>query len=146
MDTGSRPSAARLEDSTRLSGEEVSGEKTTMVVKAPAAAVAPATRKCSLCGCEDVVTNTGQTDEVGREKIHHLVTIELKYIRRPEDLTAYLRSRGWKYRQHQGRHAMERFVCRPCLINRGTMERDWTKKCAGDQASKKETHYQALCD
>jgi hypothetical protein len=61
-------------------------------------------------------------------------------------LTPHMRRRGWKYKLFQGRHAMERFVCRPCLRDLSIMERDWAKKGSGDTASNKDSYYGALCE
>jgi hypothetical protein len=103
-------------------------------------------RRCSVCGCGDQTLESGESDPLGRKKVDHLVTIELRYLRRKEDLTLYLKNKGWRYKLHQARDAMERFICRPCLREVTVMERDWARKREGEREQNTENFYQLLCE
>lgn len=94
----------------------------------------------------------GEVDAHGRQKVEHYVTIDLRFIKSApsefeakKKITPYLASRGWKYKLFQGRHAMERLICRPCLRETSIMERDWERKAHGDRGSKLLEFYGALC-
>lgn len=94
----------------------------------------------------------GEVDAHGRQKVDHYVTIDLRFIKSAQSdfeakkkITPYLASRGWKYKLFQGRHAMERLICRPCLRETSIMERDWERKAHGDRGSKLSGFYGALC-
>lgn len=105
-------------------------------------------RKCSACGIADVTQAVeGYFDERGETRIDHLVTIELRYLSKPEELTSYLKSKGWKYRKHQGRDAMERFVCRPCMNAQREMSQEFSRKRSKEMrsSSNHDTYYRALC-
>lgn len=102
-------------------------------------------RRCSVCGCADQTVESGEVDPLGRKKLDHLVTIELRYLRRKEDLTLYLKNKGWRYKLHQARDAMERFICRPCLREVTEMERDWARKRDGERRQNFDNFYGVLC-
>lgn len=133
----------RLSAATSLSGVAQSPEVTkhTSVPAGP--------RLCAVCSVHDrEALIDGETDANGNTKIEHLVTIELQYIKDRTKVTAYHLVRGWRYKYHQGRHAMERFICRPCLRDAETMRRDWMRKCANDSGTRKTNHdafYGDLC-
>lgn len=122
-------------------------------VPQPAAATPPESRKCANCGIADCASPIeGEFDERGNQKIEHLVTVELRYLKvnteaeAKKRITAYLKGKGWRYRLHQGKHAMERFVCRPCLRALAVMERDWARKADQDNSKNKESYYGLLCN
>jgi hypothetical protein len=124
---------------TSLSGRAVSN------VQPPAAKGEP--RRCCICSVEDQATPIdGEFDSMGRPKIEHLVTIELRYLKANTEAEARKLIRPpWKYRLHQARQAMERFVCRPCLRETAVMERDWTKKGAAEKRRNNQSYYGVLC-
>lgn len=109
-------------------------------------------RRCVNCAAEDRVEPLeGEYDDLGRPKVHHLVTVELRWILGAQSqaeaekrITAHQRSRGWTYKFFQGRHAMQRLVCRVCLRELEIMERDWARK-GGKQDSSLSEFYGALC-
>lgn len=107
-------------------------------------------RLCSVCGDADhQVLIDGETDATGKPKVEHHVTIELQYVKDKSVLTAYRVARGWRYKFHQGRHAIERFICRPCLRGAAVMQRDWQRKVANDTGSRRANHdsfYGDLCE
>lgn len=105
-------------------------------------------RTCSACGVADVTQRIeGYFDERGETRIEHLVTIELRYLKKPEELTAYLKSKGWRGKKHQGRDAMERFVCRPCLIAQREMSQEFSRKRSKElrSSSNTDSYYRTLC-
>lgn len=113
------------------------------------AVVSPApTRKCCACGKEDVVhILQGQYDERGEPLIDHSVTLDLKYLKKPEEFTPRMQAKGWKYRIWQGRPAMERFICIPCLEGQREMQREFRSKLANERRSSVhgDSYYMALC-
>lgn len=105
-------------------------------------------RKCCSCGKDDVTRIVeGEYEPSGAQRVEHSVTIEFRYIKRPEDCTSYMQSKGWKYRKHQAKHTMERFICRPCLADRSLMQREFSSKKASDmkQGMAHDTYYSVLC-
>lgn len=105
-------------------------------------------RHCSSCNCIDVTQIVqGEYGTDGAQKIEHKVTIELRYLKAREDCTGYLQSKGWRYRFHQGRHAMERFICRSCLAEHGFMEKEFRQKKARElrHGSQPDAYYMAIC-
>lgn len=104
-------------------------------------------RTCSVCGCADHLTAVeGDLDPRGNKRIEHRVTIELRYLRQREDFTAHLQVRGWRYKLHQGRHAMERFVCRACLIATQEMGREFRLKRQKELGMQNhDPYYLAVC-
>ncbi len=142
-----------------MSSQRLSPERTTLsdapgnVTRQPSPRPVAAVRRCSNCNVEDrAETIEGEYDAFGQPKVEHHVTVELRYLKVQTEaeaqtrLTPHMRRRGWKYKLFQGRHAMERFVCRPCLRDLSIMERDWAKKGSGDTASNKDSYYGALCE
>jgi hypothetical protein len=97
-------------------------------------------RKCISCG----VTDVAQT--IHDETVHS-VTIELRYLKAENELTPYLKAKGWRYRFHQGRHSMERDICRACLIAHGEMEKEFQQKRSRElkKSGNHDTYYTALC-
>jgi hypothetical protein len=133
---------------TTLSAKPVSPSIASLPAAAPAQA-----RKCTNCGTEDrAEVIQGEYDAHGNQKIEHFVTIELRYLKVKTEAEAhklispYLRRKGWSYKLFQTRHAMQRFICRPCLRELSVMERDWDRKSKKDGApSNLSSYYGALC-
>lgn len=105
-------------------------------------------RICSRCGCEDqVVIREGQQDFAGREITEHKVTVDLKYIKDRKEITPYLKSRGWSFREHLGRQAMVRFTCRDCLNDSAIVGRDFRRKQQAEtRAVNIDSYYLNLCE
>jgi len=105
-------------------------------------------RICSVCRCEDqTIIREGQVDFAGRPIVEHLVTIELRYMRRREELTKYHETKGWSYYQHLGRHAMKRMICRDCLNQSSILRRDFERKKQSEmRQSNVESYYLNLCE
>jgi hypothetical protein len=123
--------------------ESLSGRQ---IVAEPIAPVGP--RTCVSCGVEDVAREVeGQYGVTGQKLFEHLVTIELRYLKKPEDCTSYLKARGWSFRVHQGRPAMQRFICRPCMNAHAIMEKEFKLKRSRELGSNSnhDTYYTALC-
>jgi hypothetical protein len=92
----------------------------------------------------------GEYDNRGDKKIEHSVTIELRYLTAMSQLTGYLKSKGWKPAHgsgvHQGRSAIERQICRACLLSRQEMEREFKRKRDREVGLKNhDPYYMALC-
>ena len=91
-------------------------------------------------------------DGLGRAIKEHSVTVELRYLRALSEadakrqITDYLVSRGWRYRLHQARHAMERFICRQCLRQVTEMQRDWDRKSQEERRTNVESYYELICN
>lgn len=134
----------RLSKETQLSAQALLDpqRKNNEVTKHTSVPSGP--RVCSVCSVGDKESPIdGEFDANGNQRVEHLVTIELEYIK---DRTKV--RRGWRYKFHQGRHAMERFICRPCLRGADIMRRDWMRKCAQDSGTRKANHdgfYGDLC-
>lgn len=107
-------------------------------------------RRCTKCGLEDLVTAVqGEYDIAGAPRLEHRVTIELRYLAKKEQCTPYLQLSGWRPKIIQGRPAMERFICRPCLNGGREMEREWAQKRAKELKSGGKNHddfYLAICE
>lgn len=114
-------------------------------VSIAAAKIAP--RICSVCRRSDVASVVeGETDARGNKRIEHLVTIELRYLKSQDECTANRQTHGWRYRIHQGRHAMERFVCRVCLIATREMAQEFDRKRSKELGAKNhDPYYLAVC-
>jgi len=103
-------------------------------------------RACCACGKPDAV-------RVMDGKADHSVTVELKFItaQNPEQakrqITPYLAARGWRYRFHLGRHAMERDICRECLNAHSEMSKEFSRKRTNELKSSmnSESYYLAIC-
>lgn len=107
----------------------------------------PIPRICAICGVQDEVTvSASQTDFAGRQFIEHSVTTDLRYIKRREDVTRYFERKGWRYKFHLGRHAMERMLCRGCLNEVSFLQRDFDRKKAADSARPSDTYYGDICE
>lgn len=109
--------------------------------------VLPLARICSICAAKDEVTvHDGQTDFGGRQIVEHSVAPDLRYIKRREDVTGYFIQRGWRYKLHLGRHAMERMLCRPCMNETSILQRDFDRKKAADSARPVDSYYNDICE
>jgi hypothetical protein len=145
-------SIPRLEPSrSTLAGKSIVPTSPTVVSARPGNDCAA--RKCSNCHAEDrAEIIQGEYDARGNARVEHFVTVELRYLRCHTEaeahkrITPYMRSRGWKYKLFQTKHAMERLICRPCLRDLSIMERDWMRKAKGDSVNNKESFYGELCD
>lgn len=135
---------ARLSERTSLSGTP----------PAPRA-VQPAKvelRRCANCGVADQVEAIeGEYDSLGRPKVEHLVTVQLRYLKGVQSesevrrkITRSQGEHGWTYKFFQGKHAIERFVCRTCLRELDLMERDWARKGEKQESTLGE-FYGVLC-
>src|SRR5712692_1427445 len=98
-------------------------------------------RQCCQCGVED------------RELMVtvHLIVPEIRYLAARESLTPRLARQGWCYRRFQGRHAMERMICRPCLRANEARDRVWAKIRQEALAVEKgsadaDNYYEILCE
>lgn len=107
-------------------------------------AIVQAPRRCASCNCEDVIS---AVHEDGGQRVEHSVTIELRYLKKLDDCNSYLRSKGWRPRLHQARPAMERFLCRPCIVGHEIMEKEFRQKSARDRKSNvnQDGYYMAVC-
>lgn len=129
---------------TSLSGRPEFLRAALPVQTSAPAVLAP--RKCCACGTADVVQLIeGEPD--------HSVAIELRFIaaqneeQAKKQITPYLKTRGWRYRFHLARHAMERDICRPCLIAHEEIEREFKRKRSSEinSSGNAESYYAVLC-
>lgn len=111
------------------------------------AAVKTVPRMCSVCGCPDQASIVeGQANNIGQPLVEHLVTIELRYLKSPQECTPNRQAHGWRYRLHQARHAMERFVCRKCMIATREMSQEFGRKRNKELGDKNhDPYYMAIC-
>lgn len=110
---------------------------------------APAPRRCALCGAEDVVHNLeGHYDATGEAVVEHSVTIQVKFLKSRDQFRGWELQRGWKYKVFQGRPAMERNICRPCLIGSQLMNKEFERKKDQELRSKNssDSYYATLCE
>jgi hypothetical protein len=100
-----------------------------------------------VCGCADKVTILeNETDPRGNKRVEHSVTVELRYMKERADCTPGLEARGWRYRLHQARHAMERFICRRCLMATREMGEEFRRKRTKELGMKNhDPYYLAVC-
>ena len=109
-------------------------------------APAPKQRICCMCAVPDMA-------QMVEGEPHHSVTVELRFIQAENEaqaqqkVTGYLKARGWKYRLHLGRHAMERDICRGCLIRHAELEKEFSRKKSNELKAShySESYYLALC-
>lgn len=104
-------------------------------------------RICSVCGCADqIVMLEGEYDAQGNKSIRHHVTVELRYLRSRSDCTQRHEAQGWRSKIHQGRQAMERFICRPDLEARREMSKEFSRKRNKELGEKNhDPYYGILC-
>lgn len=106
----------------------------------------PIERKCCACGLKDVV-------HLIEDQPEHSVTIELHFLKAENEqqarklVTPYLASRGWRYKFHLGRHAMERDICRPCMLAHNELEQEFKRKRTNELKSNlnSDSYFLALC-
>jgi len=114
----------------------------------PAAPSGP--RRCVKCGIEDLVTAvSGEYDLAGQPILSHRVTVDFRWLCSKEECTPYKQQQGWRPQVIQGRPAMERFICRPCLNAGREMEREWAEKRAkelGRGGKNHENFYRSICE
>ena len=108
--------------------------------------VVAAPRQCCMCGLLDVA-------HLVEGEPHHTVTVELKFLtaqneaQAREHVSGYLKTRGWRYRYHLGRHAMERDICRACLMAHQEIGKEFARKRSNELKShmQSDSYYRALC-
>jgi hypothetical protein len=107
----------------------------------------PVLRICSVCGCQDkLAIIEGDLDARGQKRIEHFVTIELRYLKDQAECTPAKKAKGWRARIHQGRHAMERFICRVCLIATREMSEEFGRKRSKELGVQNhDPYYLAVC-
>lgn len=89
-------------------------------------------RRCCKCSIEDapledhgfVSDERDKNGNVVMPKPLHRVTVQLRYLAKKEDFSAKHARSGWNLRDFQGRPAMERHICRPCMNSAEFAERD----------------------
>lgn len=100
-----------------------------------------------MCGCPDYLTaNEAEQDQYGNTLYEHNVGYELRWLKAPADCTPNLKARGWRYLVTQARHAMERDICKPCLLATQEMSREFRRKRSkeiGEGTS--DPYYLAVC-
>jgi hypothetical protein len=103
-------------------------------------------RKCCMCGKPDVVqTIEGEPD--------HSVAVELKFVTAANEdvakamVTPRMAARGWRYKLHLGRHALERDICRVCLLAHREIQHEFAAKRSSElkSSTQSESYYLALC-
>lgn len=132
----------KLSDRTSLAGRPEFLRPASQVEKP----IALVPRKCAMCGVLDVV-------QTWNDEPMHSVSIELRYIAAANEevakqkITHYLTSRGWRFRFHLGRFAMERDICRACLVAHKELEAEFKRKRTNELKSslKSDSYYLALC-
>jgi hypothetical protein len=79
-------------------------------------------RACFQCKREDRPVQTLRDCNCGQnphdpecDSIEHWVKPEIRFLKREVDYTARDKAQGWTYKLFQGRPAMERFSCIPCI-------------------------------
>jgi hypothetical protein len=93
-----------------------------------------------VCGCQD------QASLIEGDKVHHSVTIELRYLKERQQCTPNREAHGWRHRLHQGRHAMERFICRRCLKSTEEMSKEFRLKREKELGrANHDPYYLAVC-
>lgn len=93
-------------------------------------------RRCA-CGAED--------RELGTE---HYVKPLIKFLGSKDALTPQLKAKGWEYRFFQGRHAMSRLACVPCIRldkEADAMMRHYKSAAAKAEHRDEENFYAVLC-
>lgn len=98
-------------------------------------------RKCCRCGAEDrEVAAPGEEPE-------HFVVPELRWLAGP--MSKANEQRGWQFKMWQGKPAMVRSVCRPCLNAQALEERIWRELRSNARKledGSEERYYQDLCE
>jgi hypothetical protein len=99
-----------------------------------------------MCGTPDVVQLIDDAPD-------HSVAVELKFLVAANEqvarqqITPYKAARGWRYKFHLGRFAMERDICRGCLIAHQEIEREFSRKRTQELKSsmQSDSYYLSLC-
>ncbi len=106
-------------------------------------------RKCSSCGVVDqAYPLEGEYTAAGEKVVEHLVVPEIRWIKSEASITRHQKSKGWSYKLHQGRPAMVRMSCRPCIRENAIMQLDVERKKAQDRGHGGKNHeswYQDVC-
>lgn len=67
--------------------------------------------------------------------------MELRYLQDQQPVM-----RGWRHKIHQGRNAMERWICRPCLLSRTEMGEEFRRKRERELGkTNHDPYYLAVC-
>lgn len=105
-------------------------------------------RKCSECGADDIVQRLQHSREPNDEQTEeHSVTIDIRFLKSAAEFTHRHRAKGWTLKKFQGRDAMQRFICRACLIGQREMQREMKRKRDQElrSAVQGDSYYLAVC-
>lgn len=111
-------------------------------------AAPPPPRKCCACGAADVVQRLQHSREPNDELTEeHSVTIDIRFLKSAAEFTLRHKAKGWRLKKFQARDAMERFICRTCLIGLREMEREHRRKVDQELKSQQagDSYYLAVC-
>lgn len=103
---------------------------------------------CVSCGAADVVHIVEGSYEPNAEQTReHLVTPDIQYLKSLAECTVRNRAQGWKPLTFQGRPAMQRFICRPCLIGKQQMHHEHKRKVSEELkgSMQGDSYYLAVC-
>ena len=104
-------------------------------------------RECSVCHVPDAPTRHVDLDSEWIDD--HSVTVELRWLKKKDEVSPQDKARGWKLYQglFQGKPAMQRFICRPCLNSQTIVRKDFEKKAASElRKVNDQGFYAVLCD
>ena len=112
----------------------------------------PEIRRCAVCDVQDEPMRHVAPDFTGLDGAtwidDHTVTVELRWLKKAE-LNPQDAARGWKLYPglFQGKPAMQRFICRPCLNSQAIVRKDFEKKAASElRKVNDQSFYMVLCD
>lgn len=103
------------------------------------------TRRCSICNVADAPIRHVTLDSTWIDD--HSVTVELRWLKKAE-ISPADKSRGWTLLSggFQGKPALQRFICRPCLNSQSIVRKDFEKKAASELRKVNEQgYYSVLC-
>ena len=76
----------------------------------------------------------------------HSVTIDIRYLKTAAEFTARNRVKGWTLFKFQGRDAMKRFICMPCLLGQREMQSEQKRKRDVElNQAQGDEYYMAVC-
>lgn len=105
-------------------------------------------RICSSCGADDVVHRVeGSREPNDAPTEEHSVTIDIHFLKSAAEFTPRMRAKGWRLKKFQGRDAIERFICRICLIGQREMQREHKRKIDQELRAQQagDSYYLAVC-
>lgn len=81
----------------------------------------------------------------------HFVVPEIRYLDGKTQWNESLRRYGWVPRKFQGRNAMERFSCRPCIVSESMRDAVWSDMRQAalkleKQPDENAEYYRLLCE